>query len=35
VRYTGPNRSPWPVIAGVVVAIVVIAAIYLLILQPR
>jgi hypothetical protein len=35
VRATGPGRSPMPIIAAVVIAIVVIAAIYFLILQPR
>jgi hypothetical protein len=35
VRATGPGRSPWSIIVGVVVAILVIAAIYFLILQPR
>ena len=35
VRYSGPGRSPLPIIAAVVIAIVVIAAIYFLIVQPR
>jgi uncharacterized protein involved in exopolysaccharide biosynthesis len=35
VRYTGPGRSPWQMIAVVAIVIVAIAALYLLILQPR
>jgi hypothetical protein len=35
VRATGPGTSPWSIVAGVAIAVVVIAAIYFLILQPR
>jgi hypothetical protein len=35
VRATGPGRSPWSIVVGVAIAVVVIAAIYFLILQPR
>lgn len=35
VRYSGPGRSPWPVVATIVVAIVVVVALYLLFVQGR
>jgi len=35
VRYTGPGRSPWPTIATIVVAAIVIVLIYLWFFQSR
>ncbi len=35
VRYSGPGRSPWPFVVTVVVAIVVLVALYLLFVQGR
>jgi disulfide bond formation protein DsbB len=34
-RYQGPSRSPWPIIAVVVIAVIVVVALYFLFLQPR
>ncbi len=34
-RYTGPNRSIWPLLATAVLAVLVIIAVYLLFFQPR
>jgi hypothetical protein len=33
-RYQGPGRSPWPIIALVAVVVIAALAIYLLFLQP-
>lgn len=34
-RYTGPNRSIWPLVATIALAALVIIALYLLFFQPR
>jgi hypothetical protein len=33
VRYTGPGRSPWPLIATIVVVVIAVALVYLLFFQ--
>ncbi len=34
-RYTGPGRSPWPMVATIAIAVIVVIGVYLLFFQAR
>jgi len=34
-RYQGPTRSPWTIIAIIAAVVIVVVVVYLLFLQPR